>query len=99
MHAADATRMRWSEVPRAGRGPHPPGHASVMAHQRPTDDLRGTEPARQTDDPGLSDRPGDPAGAAGPVISDSRPGVIIGLAVLGLFLVGLVGAVAAGLIR
>jgi hypothetical protein len=70
-----------------------------MAHQRPTDDLRGTEPARQADDPGLSDRPGSPAGGPGPALTDSRPGIVIGLVVLGLFLVGLVGAVAAGLIR
>ena len=67
-----------------------------MAHQRPTD-LSGTEPVRQSDDPGLSDSTtgGPDTPAAGP---DSRPGVLIAVAFLALFIVLLVGAVVIGII-
>ncbi len=67
-----------------------------MAHQRPTD-LTDSEPARQSDDPGLSDSPtgGPDTRAAGP---DSRPGVLIALGFLVLFIVLLVGAVITGII-
>lgn len=66
-----------------------------MAHQRPTD-LGGTEPARQSDDAGLSDSlTGDAAApAAGP---DSRPGVLIAVAFLALFIILLIGAVVTGI--
>jgi hypothetical protein len=70
-----------------------------MAHERPTDDLRGTEPARQVDDGGLSDRAApSPAGPTSP-IRDSRPGVVFAVVLLVLFLVVLVAAVALGVIR
>ncbi len=67
-----------------------------MAHQRPTD-LAGTEPARQSDDSGLSDSPtgGPNTPAAGP---DSRPGVLIAVGFLVLFIILLVGAVITGII-
>jgi hypothetical protein len=71
-------------------------HTAVMAHQRPTD-MRGTEPARQADDPGLSDSvTGDEVSSgAGP---DSRPGVLIAVAFLVLFVILLVGAVITGVV-
>ncbi len=75
------------------------GHAKgptlgTMAYQRPTD-LGETEPARQTDDAGLSDSPtGDEATpAAGP---DSRPGMLIAVAFLVLFVAVLVLAIVTG---
>ena len=57
-----------------------------MAHERPTDDLRGTEPARQSNDPALTERP------------DSRPGVALGLAFLAVFLVVIVAAIVLGVV-
>lgn len=66
-----------------------------MAHQRPTD-LRGTEPARQADDSSLSDSvTGDATAPAAGL--DSRPGVLIAVAFLVLFIVLLVGAVFTGI--
>ena len=66
-----------------------------MAHQRPTD-LQDTEPARQRDDPGLSDsvQSDGSAPAAGP---DSRPGVLIAIGFLVVFVVVLVVAIGSGI--
>jgi hypothetical protein len=66
-----------------------------MAHQRPTE-LDGTEPARQGNDPGLSDdvRSDSGAPAAGP---DSRPGVLIAVGFLVVFVIVLVLAIGSGL--
>jgi hypothetical protein len=69
-----------------------------MAHERPTDDLRGTEPARQVDDEGLSDGPASRAVGPTSPVQDSRPGVILAVVLLALFLVVLVAAIAVGLI-
>lgn len=68
----------------------------AMAHQRPTD-FDGTEPARQGDDPGLSDsvQSGDAAPAAGP---DSRPGVLIAIGFLVVFVIVLVVAIGSGVV-
>ena len=67
-----------------------------MAHQRPTD-MHDTEPARQTDDAGRSDSATgtSTAPAAGP---DSRPGVLIAVAFLVLFIVLLAAAVLTGIL-
>jgi hypothetical protein len=67
-----------------------------MAHQRPTD-LRGTEPARQADDPGLSDSVTGDEGSSG-AGPDSRPGVLIAVVLLVVFIVVLVGAVLTGVL-
>jgi hypothetical protein len=81
-----------SEVDRTSRDPHP------MAYQRPTDDFRGTEPARQTDDDGLSDRHDSELGGSTSTVRDSRPGVTVALAFLGLFAILLVAAVLLGVL-
>jgi hypothetical protein len=62
-------------------------HEAVrMAHQRPTDQLRGTEPARQASDPSLEE--GD----------DSRPGVALAIGFLVVFLIVIAAAIAFGVI-
>ncbi len=68
-----------------------------MAYQRPTDDFRGTEPARQTDDDALSDRHDSELGGSS-ALRDSRPGVGIALAFLALFAILLVAAVLLGIL-
>lgn len=57
-----------------------------MAHQRPTDQLRGTEPARQSSDPSLSEG------------GDSRPGVALGIGFLVVFAIVIVAALAFGVL-
>jgi hypothetical protein len=70
-----------------------------MADQRPTTDLRGTEPARQASDPTLSERGADnPVGPTAPV-QDSGPGVLLAVALLAIFLVVLAAAVITGFVR
>jgi len=70
----------------------------VMAHQRPTDERGGTEPARQTDDPALSERDArDPVGPTTPV-QDSRPGMVAAFALLAVFFVVLAAALVTGLL-
>ena len=69
-----------------------------MAPDRPTEDLRGTEPARQTDDRGLSDGAAEEPVGPTSAVDDSRPGVLIGLVLLALFAIALVAAVVLGLL-
>ena len=79
-------------------GNDPRDTLASMTDQRPTDDLRGTEPARQTRDPALSERDSDnPVGPTSP-LQDSRPGIWVAVAFLVLFVVVLIGAVVAGVI-
>ena len=69
-----------------------------MAHQRMNDDLRGTEPARQTSDPAISERDShDPVGPTS-AVQDSGPGVAFALAFLAIFAVVLAGAILTGVI-
>jgi len=69
-----------------------------MSHQPPTDGLRGTEPARQADDPALSDAASDAPVGPTSTVDDSRPGVLIGIVLLAVFIVTLVAAVAVGIV-
>jgi hypothetical protein len=68
-----------------------------MNLERPTDDLRGTEPARQTNDPALSERDADDPIGPTAAVQDSGPGIVLAIALLGIFLVVLVAAVVSGL--
>jgi hypothetical protein len=69
-----------------------------MADDRPNDEWRGTEPARHADDRGISDRAtSEPVGPTS-AVEDSRPGVLIGLILLALFVLALVAAVVLGVI-
>jgi hypothetical protein len=73
----DVTDSRTTALPESTR----------MTYDKPTQDLRGTEPARQTDDPSLADsdssKPIGPTSAA----DDSRPGLRLGVILLVVFLV------------
>lgn len=60
--------------------------AARMAHQRPTDQLRGTEPAPQASDPSLSEG------------GDSRPGVALAIGFLVVFVIVIAAAIAFGLL-
>ena len=70
-----------------------------MAHERPTDDLRGTESARQAHDPALSEEGAeDPVGPTA-AAQDSRPGVLLAVVLLAIFLIVLLAALITGFVR
>jgi len=70
-----------------------------MAHQRPADDSGGATPARQANDPTLSEDDADrPVGPTAPV-QDSRPGVLLAITFLIVFAIVLVGAVVTAFVR
>jgi hypothetical protein len=75
-------------------------HSRAVTYDKHTDDLRGTEPARQTDDPALADSESPAPIGPTPAADDSRPGMRIGLVLLVVFLgtlaIAIVWAVALG---
>jgi hypothetical protein len=64
-----------------------------MTSMHPTGDLRGTEPADQTDDPTLTDDGGGPTGSVAGRVPWSGPGIVVAIALLVVFIVILLAAV------